>query len=41
MPLQPSKMINSFFHKHGAYKEGASFRFEVRVINHPLGSVTA
>lgn len=34
-------LINRFFRENGAYKEGAMFRFEVRVINHPLGPVTA
>jgi hypothetical protein len=34
-------LIHQFYHRHGAYKKGTTFRFEVRVINHPQGPVTA
>jgi hypothetical protein len=34
-------LMNRFYREHGAYRPGATFRFEVRVIHHPLGDVTA
>ncbi|HEV2673879.1 MAG TPA: hypothetical protein VGV37_05010 [Aliidongia sp.] len=34
-------LMNRFFRQGGAYKAGSTFRFEVVVLNHPKGPVTA
>jgi hypothetical protein len=33
-------LMNRFYREHGAYRPGATLRFEVRVMNHPRGEVT-
>lgn len=33
-------LMNAFYRRHGAYKDGAVLKFEVRVVNHPRGDVT-
>lgn len=33
-------LMNRFYRQYGAYKQGTTFKFEVRVINHPRGEVT-